>query len=60
MFNDSEIIWSSKKQSYVALYTIEAEYVACSTAIQDAIWLRSFMQHLEIVKTTSEPVTTFL
>ena len=38
---------------------MEAEYVACSTATQDAVWLRSFLQHLEIVKTTLEPVTIF-
>ena len=59
MFNDNAILWSSKKQSYVALSTMEAEYVACSSAIQDAVLLRSFPQHLEIVKTTLEPVTIF-
>ena len=59
MLNDSAILWSSKKQSCVALSTIEAEYVTCSAATQDAVWLRSFLQHLEIVKTTLEPVTIF-
>ena len=59
MLNDSAILWSSKKQSCVALSTMEAEYVACSTATQDTIWLRSFLQHLKIVKTALEPVTIF-
>ena len=59
LLNDSAKLWSSKKQSYVALSTMEAEYVACSSAIQDAVLLRSFPQHLEIVKTTLEPVTIF-
>ena len=59
LLNDSVILWSSKKQSCVALSTIEAEYVACSIAMKDVVWLRSFLQHLEIVKTALEPVTIF-
>ena len=59
LLNDSTILWSSKKQSCVALSTMEAEYVACSAATQDAIWLRSFLQHLEIVKSALDPVTIF-
>ena len=30
LLNDSAILWSSKKQSCIALSTMEAEYVACS------------------------------
>ena len=59
MLNDSVVLWSSKKQSYVALSMMEAEYVACSTATQDAVWLRSFLQHLKIIKTALEPVIIF-
>ena len=59
MLNDSAILWSSKKQSYVALSTMEPEYVACSAATQDAVWLRSFQQHLEIVKSALEYVIIF-
>ena len=38
---------------------MESEYVACSSAIQEAVWLRRFLQHLEIVKTIYEPVTIY-
>ena len=38
---------------------MEAEYVACSAATQDAVWLRSFLQHLEIVKTALKSVIIF-
>ena len=38
---------------------MEAEYVAYFAATQDAIWLRSFLQHLKIVKTALELVTIF-
>ena len=34
------ISWQSKKQSCVALSTAEAEYVALSTAAQEAVWLK--------------------
>ena len=59
LLNNSAILWSSKKQSCVALSTMEAEYVACSAIMQDVVWLRSFLQHLEIIKTTLEFVTIF-
>ena len=35
--------WLSKKQATVALSTTEAEYVALSTATQEAIWLRRLL-----------------
>ncbi|GMQ07645.1 hypothetical protein CsSME_00051760 [Camellia sinensis var. sinensis] len=48
---------SSKKQSCIALSTMEAEFVACSSAVQEAVWLRRFLQHLDVVTHTSDPVT---
>ena len=59
LLNDSAILWSSKKQSCVALSTMEAKYVACFATTQNAVWLRSFLQHLEIIRTVMEPVTIF-
>ena len=38
---------------------MEAEYIACSATTEDAFWLKSFLQHLKIVKTTLKPVTIF-
>ncbi|XP_043710345.1 secreted RxLR effector protein 161-like [Telopea speciosissima] len=37
------VTWSSKKQICIVLSTMESEYVACSTAIQEAVWLRRFL-----------------
>ena len=34
------ISWASKKQSIVAQSTLEAEYVAMSTTVREAVWLR--------------------
>ena len=37
------VSWKSSKQSCVALSTAEAEYLALSTAAQEAIWLRHLL-----------------
>ena len=43
LLNACAISWGSKKQSCIALSTMEAEFVAYSSAIQEAIWLRRFL-----------------
>ena len=35
---------------------MEAEYVACSVATQEAIWLRSFLQYLNLTPKIDDPV----
>ena len=40
------IIWKSSKQTCVALSTAEAEYVALSTAAQEAIWFQQLTSDL--------------
>uniref|UniRef100_A0A2N9G1R4 Uncharacterized protein n=1 Tax=Fagus sylvatica TaxID=28930 RepID=A0A2N9G1R4_FAGSY len=42
------VSWYSKKQSCIALSTMESEYVACSVAIQEAVWLRRFLKCLGV------------
>ncbi|XP_062173689.1 secreted RxLR effector protein 161-like [Alnus glutinosa] len=51
------ITWICKIQICIALSTMEVKYVACSTAVQEAIWLRRFLQHLEIIVDALDPVT---
>ena len=38
---------------------MEADYVVYSLTIQEAVWLRRFLQHLEIFKMASEPMTIY-
>ena len=38
--------WRSKKQTCVALSTVEAEYMALASAAQEAIWLRQLTADL--------------
>ena len=42
------VSWSSKKQSTVALSTMEAEYVALAHATKEAIWLRALLGELHL------------
>ena len=57
LLNNDAITWSSKKQPCIALSTMEAEYIACLAAVQEAVWLRRFFQHFEVVKDASDSVT---
>ena len=50
------ISWCSKKQQCVSLCTMESEYVACTTAVQEAIWLRRFLQIFSITAHLDEAV----
>ncbi|KAJ4744662.1 Gag-Pol polyprotein [Rhynchospora pubera] len=59
MLGNSVISWASKKQTCVALSTMEAEYIACSAATQEAIWLRRFLKGLGVVKVPNGPVTIY-
>ena len=59
LLNNGAITWRSKKQTYIALSTMEAEFVACSVAVQEAVWLRRFLQSLGIVKGSSEPTIVY-
>ncbi|KAK2990487.1 hypothetical protein RJ640_011654 [Escallonia rubra] len=50
------ISWCSKKKSCIALSTMESEYVACSATVQEAVWLRSFIQALRVTAHIDEDV----
>jgi hypothetical protein len=42
----SEVGWTSQKQKAVALSTAEAEYIAESEAVREAVWLRNVLSDL--------------
>jgi hypothetical protein len=44
--NSSLIAWGSKKQSTVATSTTEAEFLACTTALKETIWLQYLLLDL--------------
>jgi hypothetical protein len=41
------IAWGSNKQSIVALFTCEAEYVAASDVAREVIWLRNLLAEID-------------
>ena len=45
------VSWSSKLQSSPALSSTEAEYMACTRAAQEAIWLRQLLEQLGFKQT---------
>ena len=55
MMSGGAVSWLSRKQPVVALSTTEAEYVALSTATQEAVWLRRLLS--EIRATPMTPTT---
>ena len=56
-FGNGTISWSSRKQPTVAKSSTEAEYVALSSATQEAIWLRRLMK--DFGKQIDSPTTIY-
>jgi hypothetical protein len=61
-FNGTAISWQSKKQTVCARSTLEAEYMAASNAIPEAIWLQHLNDKINLsirhAQPTDEPVPT--
>ena len=56
LLNNGAICWSSKKQTCIALHSMEAEFVACTAAVQEAVWLKRFIEHLGFGNESTNPV----
>ncbi|KAJ3570235.1 hypothetical protein NP233_g4536 [Leucocoprinus birnbaumii] len=52
------VLWSTKHQETVATSTTEAEYMAVSCVVQQAMWLLSFFDQASLPQ--SQPVTLFI
>jgi hypothetical protein len=50
ILGSSMVLWSNKKQSCVALSTIEVEYVAACVARREAVWLWKLLSGLFVSK----------
>ncbi|GAU13535.1 hypothetical protein TSUD_346390 [Trifolium subterraneum] len=48
-FQNAPVSWCSKKQSVIALFSCEAEYVAGSLAACQANWLQSLLSEMKII-----------
>ena len=47
------------RNNLYSLISNGSRYVACSSTIHEAVWLRRFLQDIGVVKTTFEPVTLY-
>ena len=47
-FGNTTFTWSSKKQSIITLSTCEAKYVAATSCVCHAIWLRNLLTNIQI------------
>ncbi|CAL9133499.1 unnamed protein product [Musa textilis] len=59
MLTGGAISWKSAKQSLIASSTIEAEFVACFEATNQALWLRNFISRLGVVDLIAKPLKIF-
>jgi hypothetical protein len=55
-FGSAIFSWSSKKQEVIAQSTIEAEYVAATVAVNQAIWIRKLMADLQMEQKESTQI----
>ncbi|SCN96432.1 uncharacterized protein FFFS_02244 [Fusarium fujikuroi] len=59
LLGNAPISWSSQRQKTVALSTTDAEYVAASEAAKEAIWIRGFVNNLQLLPNL-EAVTLYV
>ena len=58
LFGGIAVFWLSKKQGCVAKYTMEAVYIACSTTVSNAVWIKRFVDSLKL-DMQDRPVNVF-
>ncbi|KAL0325269.1 UNVERIFIED_CONTAM: Secreted RxLR effector protein [Sesamum radiatum] len=57
--NGGVVSWKSSKQTTKADCTTEAEYIATSKAAKEAVWMKNYIQELDVVPSIGEPVVIF-
>ena len=56
LLSNGSISWSSKKQPFIALSTMQVEFVAFSSPVQEAVWHKRFLDHLGVTATSIDPM----
>jgi hypothetical protein len=54
--NTTPISWQARSQSVVALSTLEAEYVACSDATREALWINRLREDIRSLVITDSQI----
>ena len=58
MLNGGPIVWNSKLQTVIALSTTESEVYAMTEGIQEALWLRQFLENVT-GNNSNEPIVIY-
>ncbi|RLM79074.1 putative gag-pol polyprotein [Panicum miliaceum] len=53
------ISWKSSKQSLTAASIMQAEFVACYEAVEQAVWIKGFIPGLRVVDSISKPLKLY-
>jgi hypothetical protein len=59
MLTGGAVSWKSSKQSLTATSTMEAEFISCYQASNQAIWLRNFVTGLQVMETIKLPLKIY-
>ena len=59
ILNDGAVSWKSSKQQMVSGSINEAEYIAASEAIKEAVWMKKFIIYLGVIPKNERPVSLY-
>ena len=59
LLNGDTISWKSKKETCTTLLTMESEFVACASALQDIVLSKRFFENLSIAKDSKGPMNLY-
>nr|GEU87372.1 retrovirus-related Pol polyprotein from transposon TNT 1-94 [Tanacetum cinerariifolium] len=57
--NGGAVDWKSKKQTTIAMHSVQAEYVAASEAAMEAVWIRKFVGDLGVMPSINKPINMY-
>ena len=59
MLNGGVVSWKSSKQDTIVDSTIESEYIAASKSAKEVVWIRKFIDELEVVPSIVDPIPLY-
>jgi hypothetical protein len=58
LFGGTTVFWLSKKHNCVTKFTMEANYISCNKTISNAVWIKCFVDSLNL-DIPSKPINVF-